>query len=96
MGRFVGNVGVWMVAAIAAEPIRAGTLRRFAEAFAPAGFRAEAFFPCYGLAEATLVVSSGRRDYEAAIQDADAGAIARGEFRVATGDSPITRPSVAC
>jgi hypothetical protein len=43
-----------------------------------------------------LVVSSGRRDYEAAIQDADAGAIGRGEFRLATTDTPITRPSVAC
>src|SRR5262249_5027701 len=31
----------------------------FAEAFAPCGFRKEAFYPCYGLAEATLVVSGG-------------------------------------
>ena len=42
-----------------AEPIRAETLDRFAEAFAPCGFRREAFLPCYGLAEATLLVSGG-------------------------------------
>ena len=42
-----------------AEPIRPETLDRFAEAFAPAGFRPEAFLPCYGLAEATLLVSGG-------------------------------------
>ncbi len=47
----------WQVAFNGAEPIRAETLERFAEAFAPAGFRPEAFLPCYGLAEATLLVS---------------------------------------
>ncbi|KUO04437.1 non-ribosomal peptide synthetase [Streptomyces caeruleatus] len=47
----------WEVAFNGAEPIRAQTQRRFADAFAPAGFRAEAFTPCYGLAEATLIVS---------------------------------------
>ncbi len=49
----------WEVAFNGAEPVRAGTLERFAEAFAPAGFRREAFRPCYGLAEATLLVSGG-------------------------------------
>jgi amino acid adenylation domain-containing protein len=49
----------WAVAFNGAEPLRAETLDRFAEAFAPCGFRREAFFPCYGLAEATLFVSGG-------------------------------------
>ncbi|KAA8956427.1 fatty acyl-AMP ligase, partial [Mycobacterium sp.] len=44
-----------------AEPVREATLRAFADAFAPAGFRPEAFLPVYGLAEATLLVS-GRSD----------------------------------
>ncbi|MFC9283460.1 amino acid adenylation domain-containing protein [Streptomyces collinus] len=47
----------WEVAFNGAEPIRAETLERFSTAFAPAGFRAEAFTPCYGLAEATLIVT---------------------------------------
>ena len=42
-----------------AEPVRAETLERFAETFEPCGFRREAFYPCYGLAEATLLVSGG-------------------------------------
>jgi len=50
----------WEVAFCGAEPIRAQTLDRFAEAFAPAGFRREAFYPCYGLAEATLIVTGTR------------------------------------
>jgi len=42
-----------------AEPVHAATLQRFADAFAPAGFRPEASLPVYGLAEATLLVSGG-------------------------------------
>ncbi|MFF7338396.1 amino acid adenylation domain-containing protein [Streptomyces sp. NPDC008163] len=51
------DLSTWRVAFNGAEPIRPGTLDRFAEAFAPAGFLRDAFHPCYGLAEATLIVS---------------------------------------
>ncbi|MFI5821319.1 fatty acyl-AMP ligase [Streptomyces rishiriensis] len=48
----------WKVAFNGAEPVRAATLRRFTETFGgAAGFRREAMYPCYGLAEATLMVS---------------------------------------
>ena len=47
----------WKVAITGAEPVRVETLDRFAAAFSPCGFRREAFYPCYGLAEATLCVS---------------------------------------
>src|SRR5690606_27119854 len=47
----------WRVAYTGAEPIRADTLRRFADAFAPSGFRRESLRPVYGLAEATLLVT---------------------------------------
>ncbi|MCG7524505.1 fatty acyl-AMP ligase [Streptomyces sp. OfavH-34-F] len=49
----------WRLALNGAEPVRAESLDAFAERFAPAGFRPEALRPCYGLAEATLVVSGG-------------------------------------
>ncbi|HEY3871111.1 MAG TPA: amino acid adenylation domain-containing protein [Actinocrinis sp.] len=44
-------------ALVGAEPVRAATLDAFATALHPAGFRRTAFYPCYGLAEATLFVS---------------------------------------
>jgi fatty-acyl-CoA synthase len=47
----------WRVAGCGAEPIHADSLRLFAEKLAPAGFSADAFMPCYGLAEATLAVT---------------------------------------
>jgi len=53
------DLSSWQVAFNGAEPVRRDTMERFAEAFAPAGFRPEAFLPCYGLAEATLIVSAG-------------------------------------
>ncbi|MFF5075816.1 fatty acyl-AMP ligase [Actinoplanes sp. NPDC000266] len=44
-----------------AEPVRAGTLRRFTTHFASAGFRPESFAPAYGLAEGTVFVSGLRK-----------------------------------
>ncbi|WP_437837404.1 AMP-binding protein [Sorangium sp. So ce1153] len=51
------DLSAWRCAMIGAEPISPALLRRFADAFAPSGFRAEAFFPVYGLAEATVAVT---------------------------------------
>jgi len=51
------DLSSWRVAFNGAEPIRHETLDRFATTFAECGFRRESFYPCYGLAESTLVVS---------------------------------------
>ncbi|MDZ7959083.1 MAG: condensation domain-containing protein [Aulosira sp. DedQUE10] len=51
------DLSSWNVAFNGAEPIRHETLDRFAATFAECGFRPEAFYPCYGMAEATLMVS---------------------------------------
>jgi acyl-CoA synthetase (AMP-forming)/AMP-acid ligase II len=51
------DLGCWDVAFVGAEPIRPETLDRFSRAFAPCGFRPDAFLPCYGLAEATVFVT---------------------------------------
>jgi amino acid adenylation domain-containing protein len=55
------DLSSWQVAFTGAEPVRVETLERFVEAFAPCGFRREALYPCYGLAEATLLVSGGNK-----------------------------------
>lgn len=54
------DLSSWTFAFCGAEPVQAATVERFASAFAAAGFRPEAFAPCYGLAEATLMASSVR------------------------------------
>lgn len=50
----------WRLAFCGAEPIHPETLHEFAAAFAPTGFRDDAFYPCYGMAEVTLLVTGGR------------------------------------
>jgi acyl-CoA synthetase (AMP-forming)/AMP-acid ligase II len=44
-----------------AEPVRAETIARFIETFAPHGFDPRAMYPAYGMAEATLLISGGTR-----------------------------------
>lgn len=51
----------WQVAFNGAEPVLPGTLARFAQKFAICGFRPQAFRACYGLAEATLLVSAAAK-----------------------------------
>ncbi|HSU65473.1 MAG TPA: AMP-binding protein [Tepidisphaeraceae bacterium] len=53
------DLGSWEVAFNGSEPINSLTLDRFAATFASCGFLREAFYPCYGLAEATLIVTGG-------------------------------------
>ncbi|CAL79308.1 Putative fatty-acid--CoA ligase (Acyl-CoA synthetase) [Bradyrhizobium sp. ORS 278] len=55
------DLSCWKVALNGAEPVRADTLHRFTQTFAPHGFAAEAIYPAYGMAEATLLISGGRR-----------------------------------
>jgi len=49
----------WRVAFNGSEPVRNSTLERFANKFSSCGFKKEAFYPCYGMAEATLFISGG-------------------------------------
>ena len=53
------DLSSWSVAFNGAEPVRWETLEKFSETFAECGFRREAFYPCYGMAEATLMISGG-------------------------------------
>lgn len=55
------DLSSWDLACNGAEPVREETLERFSAKFAPYGFDKRAFYPCYGLAEATLIVSGGRK-----------------------------------
>jgi acyl-CoA synthetase (AMP-forming)/AMP-acid ligase II len=55
------DLASWKIALNGAEPVRGETIRKFIDTFAPHGFRPEAMFPAYGMAEATLLISGGRR-----------------------------------
>jgi acyl transferase domain-containing protein/acyl-CoA synthetase (AMP-forming)/AMP-acid ligase II/acyl carrier protein len=67
------DLSTWAAAFNGAEPVRAATLDHFAEAFAPCGFRKAAFYPCYGMAEATLLISGGDRQQLPVVRHVAAG-----------------------
>ncbi|WP_432103111.1 AMP-binding protein [Streptomyces sp. bgisy091] len=74
------------VARSAGEPVRAATLRTFADAFADAGFDPKAFNPSYGLAEATLTVTACPTGRPPRILRADTALLARGAAVPASED----------
>src|SRR5260370_13335535 len=55
------DLSCWQLALNGAEPVRAETIRRFAETFASHGFAPSSIYPAYGMAEATVLISAGSR-----------------------------------
>jgi acyl-CoA synthetase (AMP-forming)/AMP-acid ligase II/acyl carrier protein len=88
------DLSCWRIAFTGAEPIRAGTLRRFASAFAECGFRTTSFLPVYGLAEATLMVSGGPRGNPPAVVRADAATLSEHRIREAAEPQSSARDLV--
>src|SRR5205085_4654692 len=89
------DLSSWEVAFNGSEPVRAETLDRFTEAFAPYGFRREAFFPCYGLAEATLLVSGDHTTPQPLVRTFSGDALKRNRVVAAALVQPDNSPLVA-
>ncbi len=89
------DLSSWSVAFNGAEPIHPGTLDRFIDTFGPCGFRREAFYPCYGLAEATLFVSGGARGRAPVQRSVDKEALAQARL-VDSVDERAARRLVGC
>ncbi len=89
------DLSCWSLAFIGAEPIHPATLERFAAAFASCGFKPSVFYPCYGLAEATLMVSGAVRGEGATVKMFDEAALAKNNAQPATAGSR-GRPLTAC
>jgi len=89
------DLSSWKIAFTGAEPVRRDTLKRFWERFASHGFRADAFYPCYGLAEATLFVTGGHPERPPKIQLVDSDAL-RSHRVIDAGGHETASPVVAC
>jgi len=90
------DLSSWTIAFNGAEPISHATLERFMTAFAGCGFRADAFYPCYGLAEATLLVSANRVGAGSRIGRFRQHALQKGRVVKAGADDADARALVAC
>jgi acyl-CoA synthetase (AMP-forming)/AMP-acid ligase II len=78
------DLSSWKVALNGAEPVHAETIEKFAETFAKHGFDRNAIFPAYGMAEATLLISGGRRG---------AGQVTRSVSRSGLQDHVVREPA---
>jgi len=90
------DLSSWELAFVGAEPIESGTLERFAAAFAPCGFQPGTFYPCYGLAEATLMVSGPRRGSGATVGTFCDTVLTENRVEPVFNDAPQARSLVAC
>ncbi len=79
-----------------AEPIRLETLEAFAEAFEPHGFRRTAFYPCYGLAESTLLVGGGQGSGEPVPCTVKRSALTRHEVILTSPDDEDAQTLTGC
>ena len=89
------DLSCWKLAINAAEPVRADTIARFTSTFAPFGFDARAMYPLYGLAEATLMVSGGRKGTGPVTRSVSRDALQRDQVAVPSNDEDC-RVVVGC
>jgi acyl-CoA synthetase (AMP-forming)/AMP-acid ligase II len=90
------DLSAWEVAINGAEPVYHKTLDQFADYFAPCGFRREAFFPCYGLAEATLMVTGGPKARSPVVQHLINSGLGQNQVIISPEKREDTRTLVSC
>ena len=90
------DLSSWSVAFNGAEPVRQDTLEKFATTFAECGFCAKAFYPCYGMAEATLIVSGGIKTALAQVKTVDKSALSQNQIVEANTQSQDIQTFVSC
>ncbi|HEY1349722.1 MAG TPA: fatty acyl-AMP ligase [Ktedonobacteraceae bacterium] len=83
-------------AANIAEPVRPSTLEHFCTTFGPCGFRPEAFYPAWGLAEATLFTTGGRKALKPIYTTIQKAALERGQVVSASADDEDAYTLVSC
>lgn len=90
------DLSSWEVAFNGAEPVRIETIERFSEIFASCGFRREAFYPCYGMAETTLIVSGGLKTQQPKLKTVRADALEENLVVESDKAKELNRTLVSC
>jgi len=90
------DLSCWRSAYNGAEPVRADVIERFSAAFAPVGFRPSSMMPCYGMAEATLMVSCSPVDQAPLVLACDPAALEHGRLQPAGPQAASVRRLVGC
>ena len=90
------DLSSWEVAFNGAEPVKAEILEGFASKFASCGFRKQSFYPCYGMAEATLFISGGQKTKSPSILNVDVNSLTQNQIREAQPEEQKVSQLVSC
>lgn len=90
------DLSCWETAFNGAEPVRAETLKAFSERFRDYGFRHSSHYPCYGMAETTLIVTGGLRDEPPIIRSFEGEQLDQHEVVEVKEDDAGARNLVGC
>ena len=90
------DLSTWRIAFNGAEPVRARTLERFSQSLAPVGFRPNAFYPCYGMAEATLFVSGADLEKPPLIRSIDKSSLEQNQIKTVDKEQAGALKIVSC
>ena len=90
------DLSTWKVAFNGAEPINHETLAKFAETYAPYGFNYDAFYPCYGMAEATLIISGGSKNSAIVTKTVQGKALEQNKIAIADAHETYPHTLVSC
>lgn len=90
------DLSSWEVAFNGAEPIRGETLKLFTQTFAGCGFCPQAFYPCYGMAEATLMISGGEKTSLPTVYQVESKGIEENQVVTGTSINSKTFVGVGC
>lgn len=90
------DLSSWRVALNGAEPVQYHTLEGFSRRFALCGFQKQAFYPGYGMAEATLIISGGSPSQEPVCRWLDKNELRQDRAVSRPASAPSAQPLVGC
>lgn len=90
------DLSSWKTAYNGAEPIFARVLNQFSDFFSPCGFKSQSFYPCYGMAESTLMVTGGEVEEQPICLDVNSQALQQNQISTKENHSSSSRIIVGC
>lgn len=90
------DLSSWNVAFCGAEPIRSTTVKDFIERFSVCGFRPESFYPCYGIAENTLIIAGSKKGVKPKYLHLENEGIGERRARISPNATSNTTTFVGC
>ena len=89
------DLSSWDLAFCGAEPVQTSTMERFSRKFADCGFKSSVFYPCYGMAEATLMITGGDKEKSPAVKYLDQMALSQNRVVITEQPQPGTKTLVS-